>query len=269
MPGPGEIDERFAGGRLDESVWTPAYLPAWSSLRDAAATYAVAGDGLHLTIPPGQGLWCPDLHDGPLRVSAVQSGNWSGPVGSTLGQQPFREGLVVREEQPARWGFTPHHGYVEVRCRATLTERSMFSAWLVGLEDEPDRCGEICVVEVFGDALTTGPDGAPVAALGCGVHAFRDPRLVEEFSADPYPIDVAVDHRYAVSWQPGRVEFRVDGRTVKVAEQAPDYPMQLIIAVFDFPDRAPEGESEVPTPELVVRRVLGRTTPDTRAHPPS
>jgi hypothetical protein len=261
MPGPAEIDERFGGGRLDLSVWTPAYLPAWSSRREAAATYAVDGDGLHLTIPAGQGLWCPGLHDGPLRVSAVQSGNWSGPVGSTRGQQPFRDGLVVREAQPATWGFTPHHGYVEVECRATLTERSMFSAWMVGLEDEPDRCGEICLVEVFGDSLTTDAAGAPVAALGCGVHAFRDPRLVEEFSADPYPIDVGTDHRYAVAWRPGRVEFFVDGTPVKAVEQAPDYPMQLIIGVFDFPDRAPAGQAEVPVPELVVRRVLGRAHP--------
>jgi hypothetical protein len=253
-----EFDERFDAGRLDESVWTAAYLPAWSSMREAAATYRVDDEGLRLSIPPGQGLWCPDLHDGPLRVSAVQSGNWSGPVGSSRGQQPFREGLVVREAQPTVWGFTPHYGYVEVECRATLSARSMFSAWLVGLEDEPDRCGEICVVEVFGDTVTTGAEGEAVASLGCGVHAFRDPRLVEEFSADPYPIDVGADHRYAVSWQPGRVEFFVDDVPVKALGQAPDYPMQLIVAVFDFPDRAPAGESEPPEPELVVRRVHGR-----------
>ncbi len=259
MYGPGQIDEAFAGGILDESVWTPAYLPAWSSRRAAAATYAVDADGLHLTIPPEQGLWCPDLHDGPLRVSAVQSGNWSGPVGSTRGQQPFRDGLVVREAQPPTWGFTPHGGRIEVVCRATLTERSMFSAWLVGLEDEPDRCGEICLVEVFGDAIAPGPDGRPVAALGSGVHAFRDPRLVEAFSADPHPIDVAADHAYAVDWRPGRVEFLVDGVPVKRVDQAPDYPMQLVLGVFDFPDRAPAGEAEPPVPELVVRRVTGVT----------
>src|ERR671937_1487119 len=91
-----EIDERFDTGWLNEEVWTPAYLPAWSSTRAAAATYALDDDGLCLTIPPDQPLWCADLHDGPLRVSAVQSGNWSGPVGSTRGQQPFRDGLVVR-----------------------------------------------------------------------------------------------------------------------------------------------------------------------------
>ncbi len=33
-----------------------------------------------------------------------------------------------------------------------LSPRSMASLWMSGLEDEPDRCGEICVFEIFGDA---------------------------------------------------------------------------------------------------------------------
>jgi len=104
----------------------------------------------------------------------------------------------------------------------------------------PDRCGEICIVEVFGDTVTAGQDGRPPAAsFGCGIHAFRDPHLTEEFSAGPYPIDISADHRYAVDWQPGRVGFLVDDVLVKTMHQAPDYPMQLILGVFDFPARAP------------------------------
>ena len=256
MWGRSEIEERFEGGRLDTDIWTASYMPAWSSRSESAATYSVDGEGLRLTIPADQGLWCPDLHDGPLRVSAVQSGNWSGPVGSTRGQQPFRDGLVVREEQPTRWGFTPHYGHVEVECRARISPRSMFSAWMVGLEDEPDRCGEICIVEVFGDTVTQADQR--VAALGSGVHRFRDPKLREEFVAQPHPIDVSVNHRYAVDWQPGRVDFFVDDVMINTVEQAPDYPLQLILGVFDFPDRASPDETDVPVPELVVRRVTGR-----------
>ena len=48
-------------------------------------------------------------------MSAVQSGNWSGPVGSAQAQQPFRDGLVVREQQPESRGFVPLYGRVEVR----------------------------------------------------------------------------------------------------------------------------------------------------------
>jgi hypothetical protein len=253
MFGPDEIDERFAGA-LDENVWTPAYLPAWSSRVAAAATYRVRDDGLHLSIPPDQPLWCPDLHETPLRVSAVQSGNWSGPAGSNRGQQPFRDGLPVTEEQPARWGFTPHYGYVEVTCRARLRPGAMFSAWMVGLEDQADRCGEICLVEIFGNS----EDGSGRLALGRGVHPFRDPALVEEFSAEPHSLDVTELHSYAVDWQPGRVDFFLDGVLTKSVAQAPDYPMELIIAVFDFPAET-AGLATLPVvPELVVRGVHGR-----------
>jgi hypothetical protein len=40
--------------------------------------------------------------------------------------------------------------------------------------------------------------------------------------------------------------------------QSPAYPMQLIIGVFDFPRRAAPERDDVPTPELIVRRVCGR-----------
>ena len=254
MAGPATIDERFSEGRLDETVWTPAYLPAWSSARDAAATYEVLPEGLRLTVPPEQPLWCPDLHEEPLRVSAVQSGNWSGPVGSTRGQQAFADGLLVREAQRPRWGFTPRYGRVEVECRATLSERSMFSAWMVGLEVEPDDCGEICLVEVFGETLAAGP----VAAVGHGIKRIRDPRLREDFVAPPLPVDVSEPHVYAVDWRPGEVDFLLDGELVRTVPQAPAYPMQLIVAVFDFPRRASASREDIPVPELVVRRVEGR-----------
>jgi len=94
---------------------------------------------------------------------------FSGPVGSTIGQQPFGKGAIVREAQPAHWGWTPHHGLIEVRARMELSPRSMAAVWMVGLEDEPARCAEICVFEVFGDAIDPR-DGSASAAVGTGVH---------------------------------------------------------------------------------------------------
>lgn len=99
------FDERFT--ELSPTIWTASYMPAWSSRAAAAANFETGPEGLDLFIPPSQPLWCPDLHDGPLRVSAVQSANRSGPVGSTDAPQPFRDGLVVREEQPTVLGFVP------------------------------------------------------------------------------------------------------------------------------------------------------------------
>jgi hypothetical protein len=247
--------DEFDGPGLDSEVWVPHYLPQWSSRAQSTATYAVAGSELRLTIPPEHGLWCPDDHEPPLRVSGVQSGVFSGPVGSTVGQQPFREDQVVREHQPTQWGWTPHHGRLEVRARMDLSPRSMASVWMIGLEDEPTRCGEICVFEVFGDALATR-DGLPTAAVGMGVHRFRDPALTEEFAAEPMAIDVTEPHVYAADWRPGRVDFLIDGEHVRTVHQAPDYPMQMEVAVFDFPDRAASAPPDH-VPLLAVDYVRG------------
>lgn len=50
-------------------------------------------------------------------------------------------------------------------------------------------------------------------------------------------IDVTRARVYSVDWRSGEVDFMVDGRIVRTTAQAPDYPMQLIRGVFDFPDR--------------------------------
>jgi hypothetical protein len=246
----------FDADRLDTEIWVPHYLPMWSSRAQSAATYAVAGSELRLTIPPEHGLWCPEDHDA-LRVSGIQSGVFSGPVGSTIGQQPFRDGAIVREFQPTQWGWTPRYGLLEVRARMEVSPRSMAAVWMVGLEDEPTRCAEICIFEVFGDALQDH-GGGPTAAVGMGVHPFRDPAITDEFAAERVALDVAEFHVYAADWRPGRVDFLIDGERVKTVHQAPDYPMQMMVAVFDFPAKADADEQAEHVPELAVDYVRGR-----------
>ena len=68
---PDRIDDHFTGPLLDPDRWTASYLPAWSSQAESAATYAIGPDGLRLSIPPEQGLWCADRHEEQLRVSAA------------------------------------------------------------------------------------------------------------------------------------------------------------------------------------------------------
>ena len=250
-PGHQAFVDDFEGDDLDLSVWVPSYLPQWSSRAASAATRAVRDSCLHLTIPVDQGLWCPGDH-APLRVSGIQSGVFSGPVGSTIGQQPAHEGAVVREAQETLWGWTPRFGRLEMRARMDLTPRSMAAWWLVGLEDQPDRCGELCVVEVFGDSVT--PEGA---AIGTGVHPFRDPRLVDDFEAPRVAVDVREFHTYGVDWTPDGASFTVDGVVVRTVDVVPDYPMQSMVAVFDFPDRATPGDpaQAAHVPALVVDRI--------------
>ena len=145
-----DFHDDFDDSDLDTEVWIPHYLPMWSSRAESAAKYSVVGSELHLTIPPEQGLWCAGDHDPPLRVSGIQSGVFSGEVGSSVGQQPFRDGAVVREFQPTQWGWTPKYGLLEVRARMELSPRSMAAVWMVGLEREPTHSAEICIFEVFG-----------------------------------------------------------------------------------------------------------------------
>ena len=246
------LDETFPGDDLDRTVWSPHYLPHWSSRAESAATFAVRDGELHLTIPPDQPLWCADRHPKPLRVSAVQSASWSGPVGSTVGPQPFQAGLVVREEQPPFRGYTPTYADVEIRMRAVIGARSMTAFWLSGLDDAPGRSAEICVAEIFGDTIRDG-----IAQVGMGIKAFRDPALREAFATERVALDVAAFHTYGVAWRPGSVMFTIDGREVRRLDQAPDYPLQLEIGVFDFP-RRPARPGDPPVPELVVAHVRGR-----------
>jgi hypothetical protein len=185
-------------------------------------------------------------------VSGIQSGNFSGHVGSTIGQQPWREGAVVREEQAAFWGWTPQLGYLEMRAKGVVTPRSMVAWWMVGLEDLPDRCAEICVTEMFGDTVEPGVS----TTVGMGLHPFRDPGVVEDFGAVRLPIDVSDFHTYAVDWSAERADFLVDGEHIRRCRRPPTYPMQMMIAVFDFPDRS-AGDDDDAVPELIVDYLRG------------
>ncbi len=248
---PAALDEHFDGGTLDRAVWLPHYLPHWSSRAESAATWSLQDDGLHLSIPVEQPRWCAGLHEEPLRVSCIQSGSFAGPEGSTVGQLPFQDGLVVREAQPTFWGYTPHFGHVEVRMRGDISARSMFAFWMSGIEDDPARSGEICVAEIFGETVADGS-----ADVGTGTRRFRDPTLAGEFSAIPLPIDVAEFHTYGVDWRPGSTDITVDGEVVRHVDEAPDYPMQLFIGVFDFPAKASDDQ-KVRIPEMVIAHVQG------------
>jgi Glycosyl hydrolases family 16 len=242
----------FDGPELDPAVWLPHYLPAWSSRAATAATYDISDSCLHLSIPAEQGLWCADDHRPPMRVSGIQSGNFSGPAGSTVGQQPYREGVTVQEEQETFWGWTPQCACVELRARGAVTPRSMVACWMVGLEDRPERSAEICVAEMFGSAVPPGES----TAVGMGLHPFRDPSVAEDFEAVRLPIDVADFHTYAVDWTSEKADFLVDGELVRSCRRPPAYSMQVMLAVFDFPDLATRDDTNS-VPSMVIDYVRG------------
>ena len=243
----------FDGEALDTSVWLPHYLPAWSSRAATAASHRVRDSCLVLDVPVDHPVWCPGDHEPPLRVSGIQSGSFSGPVGSRRGQQRFREGQVVREEQPRFEGWLPASGHVEIRCRMVLSPRAMGALWLAGFEDDEEQlqAGELCVVEIFGSSVRNGS-----CEVGMGIKAIGDPELIDDFAAPRLPIDVAAFHTYAVDWDDEAAVFSVDGDEVRRCPRPPTYPMQAMIALYDFPEWS-VGDDDHLVPELVVDHVEG------------
>ncbi|MEV7801691.1 glycoside hydrolase family 16 protein [Microbispora sp. NPDC088329] len=246
-----EFEDTFDGDVLDERRWVPRYLPQWTTRAASAARYRMGDGCLRLLIEEDQPPWSPEM-EGRLRVSSLQTGVFSGPVGSGIGQHG-RGGLaVVREAQDEARLYTPHYGLIEMRARATDDPRAMVALWMIGFEDAPERSAEICVCEIFGRDV--GPD---TAAVGMGVHPFGDPAITDEFAAEVLPIDAREFHVYAAEWAPGRVTFFVDGRHVKTIRQSPDYPMQLMLGIYEFPDaEGPERVGPYPK-EFVVDYVRG------------
>ena len=166
---------------------------------------------------------------------------YAGPVGSGIGQHRFAEGMVVREAQPRQALYTPQYGLFEIRMTAIADPANMVALWMIGYEDEPDRSGEILLVEIFGRDVAEGSAG-----VGMGVRPHHDPTLVDAFSLERLDIDVREYHTYAAEWTPDRVAFYVDERLVKVVPQSPSYPMQFMLGIYEFAD-GPDPPSKLTT----------------------
>jgi hypothetical protein len=245
------FEDTFDGDALDGSHWVPCYLPQWSSRAAAAARYEVGGGRLRLVIEADQPPWCPEF-DGGTRVSSLQTGVFAGPVGSGVGQSRFTPGLVVREAQRNVRLYTPRYGRFEMRARAIDDPRCMVALWMIGYEDEPHRSAEICICEIFGRDVR--PDRA---GIGMGLHPFGDPAIRDEFSVETIFIDAREFHVYAAEWTPRHVSFLVDDRLVKTVEQAPPYPMQFMVGIYEFPDFPAERPARPYPKEFIVDYVRG------------
>ena len=254
-----DLDQAFEENDLDLTTWVPHYLPQWSTRTLSAARYTVGGGELRLRVDAEQPPWCPDL-DGEVRVSSMQTGVRSGPLGSRDGQHRFHPAAVVTEAQEERRLYTPQYGVVELRARAGSDPNAMVALWMIGFEDSPERSAEICVCEIFGHEV--GPDRALV---GMGVHPFGDPDITDEFEKVAVELDVTQPHDYAVEWTPERVRFFVDGERVKTVEQSPAYPMQLMLSLYAFPADGPDQRWPK---EFVVERVRGHRPVSARAGRP-
>jgi len=224
-----EFSDEFNQQTIDTEKWIPCYLPQWSSCEQAAANYTFAQNTLLLQITEGQQPWCPEW-DGENRASGIQSGMYAGEVGSKIGQSRFSDELVVREAQTNVQKYAPQFGYIETRVKATAASANHVSLWMIGYEDKPEKSGEICLFELLGNE-----NGKETSKVRYGVHPWADPALKEEFFIEDFPLDSAQFHIYAVDWTPTHIDFFIDNVKVKTVNQSPQYPMQLMLAIFELP----------------------------------
>jgi hypothetical protein len=223
-----EVEDTFAQPSLDERLWIPHYLPQWTTPPASAARYEVGGGRLVLRIDEDQPAWSPE-YAGDLRVSSLQTGVFAGAFGSDIGQHRFRDGLAVRTIQASAAKYTPTYGLIEIRARFPDDPTTMAALWMIGFEDVPERSAEICIAEIFGQDVGTG-----VVGIGMGVHPFHDPSIRDDFSVERVAIDAREPHWYAAARSPDRIGFYVDDQLIKVVDQSPAYPMQVMLDVFEF-----------------------------------
>lgn len=222
------FEEDFTAPALAADRWVAHYLPHWTTPERSAARYDLEAGVLTLRIDADQPPWLPEEE---LRVSNLQTGSFSGPVGSDRGTHRHRPGLTVRTAQPTRRLYTPPTGMVEARLRATADPTCLLAVWLVGFEEAaPEQSGEICIAELYGHAI--GPDGSTVHM---GIKAHHDPRLRQDMADVELDIDATDWHTYAAAWTAQATRFYVDDRLVRTIPQGLDYPLQLMIDLFEFP----------------------------------
>ncbi len=234
------FEDRFDSAELDRSKWLPAYLPHWTTLEAAKARYTLGSGFLRLLIEDDQPAWLPDL-EGELKVSNLQTGHSSGPLGSPHGQHRSREGLVVRTELPETRLFVPTYCQLEMRARVRLNPWNLAGLWLIGFEDRPERSGEITVFEAFGHNVTS-----TVARIGRGIKAINDTNLTDELDEGALTLAIEDWHDYAMDWSPSGVAFYVDDRLVTRTAQSPDYPMQLMLNLYDLPSEHDRSDAADP-----------------------
>jgi beta-glucanase (GH16 family) len=91
-----------------------------------------------------------------------------------------------------------------------------------------------------------------------GMHPFGDPRIVDEFEKIHASVDVRQFHVYTAEWTPDHVAFLLDGQRVKLVQQSPDYPMQLMLGIYEF---EPDETAEAYPKEFVIDYIRGFRRP--------
>jgi hypothetical protein len=227
-----QVTDSFRGPELQAELWVAHYLPQWTTGDRSAARYRFVSEGLQLRIEEDQPDWRPE--DGPLRVSNLQTGVHSGAEGTARGTHRHREdGLVVRTDTGTRLLWAPTAGRVDVSVSASTDANCMLAAWLVGTEHvSEEQAGEICIFEI--DAAGIRSDSTTVR---CGIKAHHDPHLKDDMAEVTLPFPAQRRHTWSVTWGAGRTVISCEGTVLRALDQAPCYPMFLMLDLFEIGPR--------------------------------
>ncbi|MFC4099201.1 glycoside hydrolase family 16 protein [Paenibacillus xanthanilyticus] len=223
------FQDDFEGNELNLAKWLPYYLPQWSSRMHTQANYRFEDSRLILQITEHQSPWSPEF-DGGVKVSSLQTGVFSGPLGTEFGQHNYSGNCIVREEQPVERLFTQQYGYFEIRAKGLGNPNNVCAFWMIGFEDEPYKSAEICPFELKGWQVQ-----ADRCTVGFGLRPFGDPDIKDEFFEREYAMDPTAFHLYAVEWTEQGVDFYIDNQLVHRSAQSPQYPMQLMLNIYELP----------------------------------
>lgn len=242
-----DFNDEFDINDLNFEIWIPYYLPQWSSKENSKPIFHFDNGNIVLRITKEQKPWCPEFN-GEVKVSSIQTGLFSGKLGTNLGQHRFNPLCIVREEQEKIKKYTPKLGYFEIRAKADITESNVVSLWMIGFEDSPEKSGEICIFEIKGKNVTENS-----AIIGYGIHPFGDRNLKDEFYEEKYDIDVTKYHIYAAEWTSEKVDFFIDNKKIKTIKQSPNYPMQFMLSIYEVPmDKEKTGNDKIFPKEFIV-----------------
>ncbi|MFM9839000.1 MAG: glycoside hydrolase family 16 protein [Cyclobacteriaceae bacterium] len=246
-----DFNEGFNQNIIDTSKWIPYYLPQWSSREKSRPNYKLANGQLILKITEDQEPWCSEFN-GEIKCSSLQTGLFSGEVGTTIGQHRFNPLCIVRESQKTARLYTPLYGYIEIRARVEMGSNNVAAFWMIGFEETPEKSGEICIMEVKGENIKNNQ-----FVNGYGIHPFGDMNLKEEFFEDKVDFDPSVFNIYAAKWQPNQVDFYINNKLIRTINQSPNYVMQLMLNIYEIPT---EQKETGPYPKrFIVEYIRGYT----------
>lgn len=248
-----DFNDDFEQDSINTTNWLPFYLPQWSSRIMSKPNFLIEEGTLILKITENQKPWCPEFN-GDVKCSSIQTGIFAGELGTDIGQHKFfnREKCVVREEQKNEFTYLPLYGYFEIRAKAINTASNVVSLWMIGYEDQPERSAELCVFEVKGAASSKNK-----TQIGYGIHKFNDPLLKEEFYEDTFELDATKFHIYAAEWTPEKIIFYIDNQKIREIKQAPNYPMQLMLGIYELPTEKTNKEDRTYPKKFVIDYVRG------------